>query len=167
MREGPVALRPTVRADADALLAIHETPGVLEWWGAPAEGFPFDDEDATRFTVLVDDRIAGLIQFYEEEDPEFRHASIDVFLDPAVTGRGHGTAAIRLLVRYLFRELGHHRITIDPAVDNVAAVRSYGKVGFRPVGTLEAAWRDGDGAWRDLLLMELVDRGRDHPKVNA
>ena len=158
MREGPVALRPTARADADALLAIHETPGVREWWGAPAEGFPFDDEDATRFTVLVDDRIAGLIQFYEEEDPEFRHASIDVFLDPAVTGRGHGTAAIRLLVRYLFRELGHHRITIDPAVDNVAAVRSYGKVGFRPVGTLEAAWRDGDGAWRDLLLMELVDR---------
>jgi len=73
---------------------------------------------------------------------------------------GHGTAAIRLLVRYLFEELGHHRITIDPAVDNVAAVRSYGKAGFRPVGTLEAAWRDEGGEWRDLLLMELVDRER-------
>jgi len=160
MRDGPVALRPMARSDAEALLAMHETPGVREWWGAPVEGFPFEDEDATRFTVLVDDRVAGLIQFYEEDDPEFRHASIDVFLDPAVTGRGHGTTAIRLLVRHLFEERGHHRITIDPAVDNAAAVRSYGKVGFRPVGTLEAAWRDQDGTWRDLLLMELVDRGR-------
>lgn len=160
MRDGPVALRPTARGDADALLAIHRTPEVREWWGAPAEGFPFDDGDATRFTVLVDDRIAGLIQFYEEDDPEFRHATIDVFLDAGFTGRGHGTAAIRLLVRYLFQELGHHRITIDPAAGNAAAIRSYGKVGFRPVGTLEAAWRDQDGAWRDLLLMELVDRDR-------
>jgi aminoglycoside 6'-N-acetyltransferase len=158
MREGAVALRPMVRGDADALLAIHEAPGVRAWWGAPVEGFPFEDEEATRFTVLVDDRIAGLIQFYEEDDPAFRHATIDVFLDPAVTGRGHGTIAIRLLVRHLLEERGHHRITIDPAVDNVAAIRSYGKVGFQPVGTLHAAWRDDDGAWRDLLLMELVDR---------
>lgn len=160
MRDAPVALRPMARGDAEALLAIHETPGVREWWGAPVEGFPFEDEDATRFTVLVDDRVAGLIQFYEEDDPAFRHASIDVFLDPAVTGRGHGTVAIRLLVRHLLDERGHHRITIDPAVDNAAAIRSYGKVGFRPVGTLEAAWRDQEGTWRDLLLMELVDRER-------
>jgi aminoglycoside 6'-N-acetyltransferase len=45
-------------------------------------------------------------------------------------------------------------------VGRPAAIRSYGKVGFRPVGTLEAAWRDRDGVWRDLLLMELVDRAR-------
>ncbi len=160
MEDGSVALRPMADGDAAALLAIHETPGVRAWWGAPVAGFPFEDEDATRFTVLVDDRVAGLIQFYEEDDREFRHASIDVFLDATVTGRGHGTAAIRLLVRHLFEERGHHRITIDPAVDNAAAIRSYGKVGFRPVGTLEAAWRDENGTWRDLLLMELVDRER-------
>ncbi|MGE3232854.1 MAG: GNAT family N-acetyltransferase [Thermoleophilia bacterium] len=160
MREGPVTLRPMARGDAAALLAIHETPGVREWWGAPVEGFPFEDEDATRFTILVDDRIAGLIQFSEEDDPAFRHATVDIFLDAAVTGRGHGTAAIRLLVRHLVEERGHHRVTIDPAADNVAAIRSYGKAGFRPVGTLHAAWRDDDGAWRDLLLMELVDRER-------
>jgi len=160
MREGAVSLRPLERGDADALLAIHETAAVREWWGAPVDGFPFEDEEATRFVVLVDGRVAGLIQFYEEDDPDFRHATIDVFLDPAVSGRGHGTAAIRLLVRHLLEDLGHHRITIDPAVDNAAAIRSYGKVGFQPVGTLEAAWRDPDGRWRDLLLMELVDRER-------
>ena len=160
MREGSVALRPMERRDAEALVAIHERPEVRAWWGAPLEGFPFEDDDANRLTVLVDDRVAGLIQFYEEDDPAFRHASIDVFLDPAVTGRGHGTTAIRLLIRHLLDERGHHRITIDPAVDNHAAVRSYEKAGFRRVGTLEAAWRDEGGRWRDLLLMELVDRER-------
>ncbi|HET6692410.1 MAG TPA: GNAT family protein [Miltoncostaeaceae bacterium] len=160
MRDGPVALRPMARGDADALLAIHGAPAVRAWWGAPPDGFPFDDDEATRFTILVDGAVAGLIQFYEEHDPAFRHATIDVFLDPGVTGRGHGTAAIRLLVRHLLDDRGHHRVTIDPAVDNAAAIRAYEKVGFAPVGTLHAAWRDDDGAWRDLLLMELVDRER-------
>jgi aminoglycoside 6'-N-acetyltransferase len=161
VREGPVALRPMTAGDAEALLAIHERPEVRAWWGAPVPGFPFEeDDDATRFAVLVDGEVAGLIQFYEEDDPAFRHATVDIFLDPRVTGRGHGTAALRLLVGHLVEDRGHHRITIDPAVDNHPAIRSYEKAGFRRVGTLEAAWRDEDGRWRDLLLMELVDRGR-------
>jgi aminoglycoside 6'-N-acetyltransferase len=160
MREGPVALRPMAAGDAEALRAIHERPEVRAWWGAPVAGFPFEDDDATRFAVLVDEAVAGLIQFYEEDDPAYRHASIDVFLDPGASGRGHGTTALRLLVRHLLEERGHHRITIDPAVENAAAVRSYEKAGFQRVGTLEAAWRDEEGRWRDLLLMELVDRGR-------
>jgi aminoglycoside 6'-N-acetyltransferase len=160
MREGPVALRPMTAGDAEALRAIHERPEVRAWWGAPVAGFPFEDDDATRFAVLVDEAVAGLIQFYEEDDPAYRHASIDVFLDPGVSGRGHGTTALRLLVRHLLEERGHHRITIDPAAENAAAVRSYEKAGFHRVGTLEAAWRDEEGRWRDLLLMELVDRGR-------
>lgn len=83
-----------------------------------------------------------------------------MFLEPALHGRGHGTAALRLLVAHLLGERGHHRITIDPALENLAAIRAYEKAGFTRVGVLEAAWRDERGAWRDLLLMELVDRGR-------
>ena len=62
-------------------------------------------------------------------------------------------------MRHLIDERGHHRITIDPASENAAAIRSYEKAGFRPIGLMEAAWRDEDGTWRDTLLMELVDRG--------
>src|SRR5262249_42869999 len=69
IRDGAVALRPLAADDAAALLAIHEAPEVRTWWGAPEAGFPFDDAEATRFTILVDDRVAGLIQFYEEDDP--------------------------------------------------------------------------------------------------
>ena len=122
-----------------------------------AQDFPFDEPESTRFAVLLDGDVAGLIQFAEEPEPDFRHASIDLFIHPRLHGQGVGTEAVVLLVRHLLDDRGHHRVTIDPAVDNQAAVRSYEKVGFSPVGVMRSAWRDPEGAWRDVLLMELVE----------
>lgn len=45
---------------------------------------------------------------------------------------------------------------IDPAADNVAAIRGYGKVGFRPVGIMRQYERGSDGTWHDGLLMDLL-----------
>jgi aminoglycoside 6'-N-acetyltransferase len=60
----------------------------------------------------------------------------------------------------LIEERGHHRITIDPAADNEAAIRCYQKAGFTVVGTLRRASREtSSGSWRDELLMELVAPG--------
>jgi aminoglycoside 6'-N-acetyltransferase len=54
-------------------------------------------------------------------------------------------------------ERGHHRITIDPAAANAAAIRAYEKAGFRTVGVLRSYERDPDGTgWHDGLLMEYV-----------
>lgn len=54
-------------------------------------------------------------------------------------------------------ERGHHRITIDPAATNAAAIRAYERVGFRAVGVMPAAERDAGGnGWHDSLLMELL-----------
>jgi aminoglycoside 6'-N-acetyltransferase len=103
----------------------------------------------------------GLIQYAEENDPDFRHAGIDLFLAEAAQGRGLGTDAVRTLVRYLLRERGHHRLTIDPAADNAPAIRVYQKVGFRPVGWMRDYWRAPDGTWRDGLLMDLLARDFD------
>jgi aminoglycoside 6'-N-acetyltransferase len=108
-------------------------------------------------TVEVDGVVAGLIQFSEELEPMYKHAAIDLFLDPAFRGRGIGPEAIRQVVRELIDNRGHHRITIDPSVENEAAIRAYEKVGFRPVGVMRAHERAPDGSgWRDGLLMELL-----------
>ncbi|CAM5666252.1 GNAT family N-acetyltransferase OS=Streptomyces antimycoticus OX=68175 GN=SANT12839_077140 PE=4 SV=1 [Streptomyces antimycoticus] len=88
-------------------------------------------------------------------EPDYRHASIDIYLDPAVHGRG-GTDAVRTLARHLITDHGHHRIVIDPAADNAAAIRCYGKVGFRPVGLMRSYERGPDGRWHDGLLMDLL-----------
>jgi aminoglycoside 6'-N-acetyltransferase len=153
-----MALRPVAKGDEDELRRILETPQVARWWDAPDEGFPWtDDPETTRLTIEVGGAVAGLIQYSEEPDPKYRHAQIDLFLDPALHGRGLGTEAVRRIVRHLIDERAHHRITIDPAAANVAAIRAYEKVGFRPVGIMRRYERDvGGGGWHDGLLMELV-----------
>ncbi len=165
MTTADLQLRPLQPDDAEELLRIHRTPEVTRWWDVPDPGFPLTDEpEVVRLTILVDGRIAGMIQFYEESTPKYRHASIDLFLDPALHGRGVGTAAVRRVVDHLFDERGHHRVTIDPAAANHAAIKAYTKVGFRPVGTLREYERDtgGDG-WHDGLLMELLAGDRPAP----
>ena len=155
-----VSLRPLVAGDARELRRIHRTEEVRRWWSDPDDEFPWEEPDATRWTVEVDGAIAGLIQFYEENEPRYRHATIDLFLDPAVHGQGLGTEVIRRTVDHLVNDRGHHRITIDPAADNAAAIRCYEKVGFETVGVMRAYERDPFGdQWHDGLLMELVVDG--------
>lgn len=151
-------LRPLRSGDEVELLRIHRAPEVALWWDVPDEGFPWSDEpESTRLTIEVDGAVAGMIQFYEEQAPKYRHASVDLFLDPALHGQGLGTEAVRRLVRHLIDDLGHHRVTIDPSAGNLAAIRSYEKVGFRPVGVMRRYERPvGALEWRDGLLMELL-----------
>jgi aminoglycoside 6'-N-acetyltransferase len=152
-----LVLRPLAAGDEAELRRIHGTPEVMRWWDIPDEAFPWDEPESTRLTIEVDGAVAGLIQFSEEREPKYRHAEIDLFLDPALHGRGLGTAAIRRVVRHLIDERGHHRVTIDPAVENAAAIRAYQKAGFRPVGVMRRSERDvGGGGWHDALLMELL-----------
>ena len=71
-------------------------------------------------------------------------------------GRGVGPDAVRTLARFLFDVRGHHRLVIDPAADNAAAIRAYEKVGFRAGGVMRAYERIDDGPWHDCLLMDLL-----------
>ena len=152
-----LVLRPLAPGDEEELLRIHRTPEVMRWWDEPAEGFPWDEPVSARFTIEVEGRVAGLIQYWEETEPKYRHAGIDLFLDPSLHGQGLGTEAVSQIVRMLIYERRHHRITIDPATDNFAAIRSYEKVGFTPVGVMRQHERDvGGGGWHDSLLMELL-----------
>jgi aminoglycoside 6'-N-acetyltransferase len=167
LRGQTVVLRPTEAVDSETLRAMLATPEVSAWWGDVPPDFPMsDDPDVVRWTILHDDRIAGLIQFAEEPEPEYRHASVDLFVDPALHSRGLGTDATRTLCRHLTEARRHHRITIDPAAANTAAIRCYEKAGFRPVGVMHAAWRDRESVWQDMLLMELVvaPADRRHPR---
>jgi aminoglycoside 6'-N-acetyltransferase len=152
-----LVLRPVAEGDEAELRRIHETPEVARWWDLPDKEFPWDEPESTRFTIEVDGKIAGLIQFSEELEYKYRHAGIDLFVDPALHGRGHGAEAVERVVRLLIDERGHHRITIDPATENVAAIRAYEKAGFKRAGVMRRSERDADGdGWHDSLMMELV-----------
>lgn len=133
-----------------AMRAIRRHPGVVERWGP-------DDSVEGMLAIVAAGTVVGAIQFDEEDDPQYRHAGIDLFIDPACHRRGFGSDAVRALARWLFTERGHHRITIDPAADNTAAIRCYEKVGFRPVGIMRRYERvHSDQDWHDGLLMDLL-----------
>lgn len=152
-----VELEPLDVAHVRRLRELHQQPSVERWWGPMEPEFPFDEPESTRFAIVVDDQIAGMVQFGEEEWEDFRHAYIDIFVGEDWTGRGIGTDVVRRVIDMLVNERGHHRITIDPSPENEAAVRSYEKAGFVRVGTLKRAYRDSrSGGWTDALLMELV-----------
>jgi SAM-dependent methyltransferase len=113
-----------------------------------------------RLTIEVAGVIVGLVQFCEEEDPDYRSASLDIYIDPAVHRRGYAGDAIRIIADHLFDHRGHHRLTIDPAVDNQPAIRCYSSVGFQPVGVMRSYERRADGTWADGLLMEMLASDR-------
>ncbi|WP_354643472.1 GNAT family N-acetyltransferase [Kitasatospora camelliae] len=156
-----VRLRPAVDGDVPLLAAIRATPEVRERWRggedlAAEVREDLADEGTATLVVEYEGRVAGAVQWSAEEEPDYRHAGIDIYLDPAVHGRGVGTDTVRTVARYLIGELGHHRLTIDPAADNAAAIRCYGKVGFRPVGVMRSYERGLDGTFHDGLLMDLL-----------
>ena len=156
-----VHLRPATRDDIPALARIRSTPEVYRYWRGGDDLVAAVEEDfaepgTTAYVIVVDGPVAGWIQWQAEEEPDYRHASIDVYVDPEHHGRGVGTDAVRTLARHLFAACGHHRIEIDPAADNAAAIRAYTKVGFRPVGITRQSERGPDGSWHDSLLMDLL-----------
>ena len=153
-----VTLRSLAQGDEDELLRIHRTPEVVRWWDEPEATFPWDEPRSTRFVIEVDGAVAGLIQYWEEDEPKYRHAGIDLFVDPELHGRGVGSRAISKVVELLFEQRGHHRITIDPATENAMAIGAYERAGFKRVGIMRSAERNADGkGWHDSLLMELLD----------
>jgi aminoglycoside 6'-N-acetyltransferase len=154
-----VTLRPLTEDDVERLVAIVAAPGVREWWGTPD---PPEREraglrnDGAAFGIEVDGELAGWLGFDEESEPDYRHASLDISLAPPHQNSGVGPEALNTAIRWLAEERGHHRFTIDPALENERAIRAYSKVGFRPVGIMRRAERGADGVWHDGLLMDLL-----------
>jgi aminoglycoside 6'-N-acetyltransferase len=158
LRGEKVVLRPVDRDDVESLRAIRLTPEVMARWGTVEDDFPLGDEPtATRFTILVDEERAGMLQYTEENEPDYRSAEIDIFLDPRHHNRGLGPDAMRTIVRHLIEDRGHHRVILSVDADNAQAIRAYEKTGFRRVGLMHLSGRvPGTSEWKDEYLMELV-----------
>ena len=152
-------LRPVDDADLPMLARILREPSVARWWSGDPEMSARDllaVEDGLGFVIVADEAVVGAIQFAEENEPDYRHASLDLFLDTAHQGQGLGSDALRTMAHYLLDARGHHRLTIDPAVANERAIRAYERVGFRRVGVMRQYERGVDGSWHDGLLMDML-----------
>ena len=154
-----LSLRPVMPEDARAIRTIRSSKAVSQWWGVECvdSDWPMNQSETRSFSIWLSENIVGFIQCYENTDPPYRHAGIDLFLDGSVHGLGLGREAITRLVEHLVEDCGHHRIVIDPAAHNTRAIRCYRACGFREVGVMQMYERDREGdGWHDGLLMEYV-----------
>ena len=156
-----VVLRTARTSDVDDLEVIFAEPDVALWWprfdrAKIEKEVLHPDEDTTVYTVAVDGEVAGVIQSWEEDDPDYRHAGMDIALATRWHGAGVAVDALRTLARHLVQTEGHHRLVIDPAVENRRAIACYRKVGFQPVGVMRCYERGADGTFHDSLLMDML-----------
>ena len=162
LRGQRVTLRAGTAADGAALRRVFEAPDVVRWWPTPTDDeldelLHNGDPEVEVWMIELEGRVVGMIQAYEEDDPMYRHAGIDIVVHPEAYGRRLGAEAIRVLARHLFEDRGHHRLVIDPNAANSRAIHVYERLGFRRVGVLrEYEWSEHEGRWTDGLLLDLL-----------
>lgn len=127
---------------------------VKEWIEKELEKDPLESFFFTIHT-LEDDRLIGEVGL---EGIRWSHG--DAFVGIGVGerdfwGKGYGTDALNLILRYAFAELDLERVSLDVFEYNPRAIRSYEKAGFHLEGReRQAILRDGRRY--DLLFMGIL-----------
>jgi RimJ/RimL family protein N-acetyltransferase len=67
-------------------------------------------------------------------------------------GRGLGTEATRLVLRWAFEVLGLHNVLLGAWASNDAALRAYERAGFREIGRRREALRHAGGRCDEVLM---------------
>ena len=131
-----ITLRAVADVDRARLRAILAEPEVARWWGLGGAGSAEaeSDDDEVQLAIELDGEVVGAIQYAEEDDPDYRHASIDIFLATAVHGQGRGPGC-----RPDARALPVRGARPSPADDRSGGVERARDCGLRQ-GRLPAGW---------------------------
>lgn len=86
--------------------------------------------DRKMFAIMVDGQIVGECKL-KNIDLEKRECSMGIHLrDDSVKGKGYGTQAERLILRYAFEEMGMLAVNADAVLKNTRSQHVLEKVGF-------------------------------------
>jgi len=69
--------------------------------------------------------------------------------------KGYGTDAMKVAVRFAFRELNLHRVSLDVSEYNPRAIHCYEKAGFRHEGRARGMLKRDGRRW-DLIYMSIL-----------
>lgn len=167
MTEG-MRLRPVRESDLDDLDEMFGDPeaiGVFNWGGFSdggvrwrrqfAENQLLSDEKSVLM-IELDGTALGFVSWSKVRTGQISHIyEFGISLWPEHRGKGHGTAAQRLLARYLFAHEPVNRIQAKTEAGNVAERRALEKAGFTEEAVLREYYFRG-GAWRDEVLYRML-----------
>jgi RimJ/RimL family protein N-acetyltransferase len=162
-----IELRPATQADLPILHWLTSDPaatGDLEWygwqdphsWRRRWEENGLLGEDVGTLVVALGDEVLGFVQWNKRRTGRFSFCwNVGSALIPDVRGQGHGTRALRILVRYLFSHTHMNRIEAGTEITNIAAQRVLEKAGFTREGVIRGVGFQG-GRWHDGVLYSVL-----------
>ena len=169
-----VYLRPLGPSDARALLELRvrnrsffapyePTPGerhvTLEGQLDEIERCLEDARRDRRYAFGIvsreDDRIVGRIAMSNVARGAWQNATLGYYVDGRRNGRGIGTEAVGLVIRFAFAHVGLHRLQAGVLPQNIASARVLEKNGFRREGVSLRYLRIAD-EWRDHVMYALT-----------
>lgn len=108
-----------------------------------------------RLRTREDDRLIGFVVIHGIEwNNRTGQLAIGIGLAEH-RGKGYGTEALQLMLRYAFHEMNLDRVGLDVIAYNARAIRTYEKVGFQLEGRIRSAvYRDGKRY--DRLIMGIL-----------
>jgi RimJ/RimL family protein N-acetyltransferase len=95
------------------------------------------DEIQTKFAIVIDDELAGVIGIDFREDLYRKAPLIGYWLGERYWGKGIMTKAVRLMVNYGFANLNIVRLQAGILSNNPASMRVLEKAGFKKEGILK------------------------------
>lgn len=169
---GRVSLGVLMREDVHVLWKWHNDRRVRKYLTMPHEVFFYEDEmewyEAVRrekvrekvFAIVKNESrsLLGLIGLHNI-DPHSRNAELGYFIGPDHWGKGYGTEAVFLAVRYAFNWLNLRKLYARVFEGNFPSIRVLERNGFTLAGRLrEHQYVPGEG-FVDVLLYELLRGG--------
>jgi len=172
-----LALRPATTDDTDATWTFRQLASVNDWLtGCPADldGYRelFADPGRLATTVVVTlghgsaapvigdfmlRRENAWAQLDVADQAHDKQAELGWVLDPAYTGHGYATEAVRELLRYSFQDLGVRRVVANCFLDNETSWRLMERVGMRRELHAIRESLHRSGRWLDTVSYAILD----------
>jgi RimJ/RimL family protein N-acetyltransferase len=113
----------------------------------------FEPGDSYRFIIhtLADDRMIGFVNLWANKFDRDCWIGIGIG-DAADRGKGYGTDAMRVALRYIFEELELARASLGVFADNLRAVRAYEHAGFVIEGRQKEEMLREGRRWDTLIM---------------
>ena len=176
LRGSSVTLRPMTYDDLPHLMRWGSDPDFRHYQWAQQPGL-FEEKNARAWIERMSrpgDSACWVIEHarrpigfanYRDYHPKGQSADIGIGIgEPALWGKRLGRDALETLVRYLFDELGLHRIGLSVVGFNDRAIWMYKAVGFEVEGIERDGVGTGDG-FIDDVKMGIV-KGRTRPSFD-
>ena len=162
-----VMLRAMEMEDCDLIIDMFNDPEIEDLvggWAFPLSRFAqkkwlelhYNDQHSLRF--VIDTKDDGAVGVFTLTDIDWKNRRAVIGAKLASKGnrsKGYGTDAIMAIMRYVFDELGFHRLDATRLAMNQASAHLLAKCGFAEEGVKRECIYKG-GKYRDLVIAGIL-----------